>query len=149
MSWCLQVGCVVGCIWFEVEGCWLDLEQNWRKIPSYFDLREQGCPLDLDMTLYFGSVSSVFLSLFLCLIFSYEMSLFIGNSIAFDLEFSLNIYWELIMNYEFNLVVHFIRIFHMSLFFLKLSHGFLYLMLPHGLISFVDIADIINWKLIW
>ena len=52
----------------------------------------------LEMTLYFDRVSVVF-SLSKCSpFFSYEKPLFIGNSIVLNLEFYLNIYWELIMN---------------------------------------------------
>ena len=91
------------------EGLWLDLKLNWRKIPTLiWKSRNEldfwgskGALLDLEMTLYFGSINRVFLSKFLSSFFffsSYEKPLFIGNSIAFDLEFSLSIYWELIMN---------------------------------------------------
>ena len=91
------------------------------------------------------SISMVFLSRFLFFFFSYEKPLFISNSIAFDLEFSLGMYWELITNFEFkfklkfefNLFFHLIRNFHVSFFFffffLTLLHGFLHLMLPCGL----------------
>ena len=47
--------------------------------------------LDLEMTLYFGKVSVGFFSLSFSP-FSYEKPLFIGNSIVFNLEFSLSIY---------------------------------------------------------
>ena len=71
------------------------------------------------------SISMVFLSRFLFFFFSYEKPLFISNSIAFDLEFSLGMYWELITNFEFkfklkfefNLFFHLIRNFHVSFFF--------------------------------
>ena len=51
----------------------------------------------LEMTPYFGKVSVVF-SFLVFSSFSYEKPLFIGNSIVFNLEFFLNIYWELIMD---------------------------------------------------
>ena len=68
--------------------------------------------------------------------FSYEKPLFISNSIVFNL--GIFSYHLLRINYEFNLVFHLIRAFHIGLFFLTLPSGFLYLMLPCGLISFVD-----------
>ena len=88
------------------EGRWFDLDLNWRKIPTLIlksrnelgFLGSKDALLDLEMTLYFDSVNRVFLSKFLSPIFSYRKPLFTGNLIAFDLEFSLNIYWELIMN---------------------------------------------------
>ena len=91
--------------WFVVESRWLDLELNWRKLlaliwrsrnePWFWG--SKGAFLDLEMTLYFGRVSVGFFSLSFS-IFSYEKPLFISNSIVFNLEFSLSIYWELIMN---------------------------------------------------
>ena len=50
------------------------------------------------------------------------LSLFIDTSIVFNLEFSPSIYWEL--NYEFNLVFHLIRTFHISLFFWRCHMAF-------------------------
>ena len=90
-------------IWCESR--WLDLDWNWRKIPTLiWKIRNEldfwgskGALLDLEMTLYFGKVSVGFFSLSFSL-FLYEKPLFISSSIAFDLEFSLSIYWELIMN---------------------------------------------------
>ena len=91
--------------WFEVKGCWLHLKLNWRKISTLiwrsrnepWFWGSKGAFLDLEMTLYFGRVSVGFFSLSFS-IFSYEKPLFISNSIVFNLEFSLSIYWELIMN---------------------------------------------------
>ena len=94
--------------WFGVEGRWLDLELNWRKLLALIWRSRnkpwfwwsKGALLDLEMTLYFGRVLVGFFSPSFSF-FSYEKSLFIGNSIIFNLEFSLNIYWELITNFEF------------------------------------------------
>ena len=90
--------------WFEVKGRWLDLELNWRKISTFiwksrnepWFWGRKGVFLDLEMTLYFDRVSVGFFSL--SPHFSYEKPLFIGNSIVFNLEFYLSIYWELIVN---------------------------------------------------
>ena len=107
------------------NGCWLDLDLNWRKIPTLIWRSRnvldfwgsKGAFFDLEITLYFDRMLVGLFSLNFYLLISYKKLLFIGNLIAFDLEFSLNIYWELIMNYVFNLVFHLIRTFHMSLFF--------------------------------
>ena len=80
--------------WFEVEGRWLDLELNWRKISTLiwrsrnepWFWGSKGALLDLEMSLYFGSVSRVFLSKFLHF-FPYKKPLFIGDSMTFNLEF--------------------------------------------------------------
>ena len=116
--------------WFEVEGHWPDLKLNWRKIstliwrsrnePWFWE--SKGALLDLEITLYFGRVSVEFFSLSFSPFSSYVKPLFIGNSIIFNLEFSLSIYWEL--NYEFNLVFHLIRTFYIGLFFLRCHISF-------------------------
>ena len=116
--------------WFEVEGHWPDLELNWRKIstliwrsrnePWFWE--SKGALLDLEITLYFGWVSVEFFSLSFSPFSSYVKPLFIGNSIVLNLEFSLNIYWEL--NYEFNLVFHLIRTFHIDFFFWRYHMAF-------------------------
>ena len=70
--------------WFEVEGRWLDLKLNWRKIstliwrsrnePCFWG--SKGALLDLKITLYFGRVSvGFFLSKFLP--FSHMRSLYL------------------------------------------------------------------------
>ena len=95
--------------WFEVQGRWLDLELNWRKISTLI-WRNRNEPwfwgskdvfLDLEMTLYFGSVRRVFLSKFLFL-FSYEKPLFIGDSMIFNLEFFFSQHL-LRVNYKFRI----------------------------------------------
>lgn len=101
--WCLQVEWIVECAWFDVRAVGLISNLIQGESPLWFEqvgigLDEQwnSCEL-LEMTLYFGRVSVVFFSLSV-LSFSYEKPLFIGNSIIFNLEFSLSIYWELIMD---------------------------------------------------
>ena len=93
--------------------------------------------LDFEVILYFGSVP-----------FSYEKLLFIGDSMVFDLEFSLSIYWELMINYKFNLVLHLIRTFHMSLFFWSCHMAF-FIWLCHVAWFHLLTIHIINYKLIW
>ena len=109
-------------------------------------LREQGCSFELrDDSLFWQSVSMVFLSLFL-IFFLYEKPLFIGNLIIFNLKFSLSIYWEL--NYEFNLVFHLIRTFHIGLFFWSCHMAF-FIWCCHVAWFHLLIIRIINWRLIW
>ena len=97
-----------------------------------------------DDTLFWQSVCSVFsLSV---LIFLNEKSLFIGNSIVLNLEFSLNIYWEL--NYEFNLVFHLIRTFHIDFFFWRCHMAFFIWCCHVAWFHSLIIHDI-NWRLIW
>ena len=131
------------------EGLWLDLKLNWRKIPTLIwksrneldFLGSKGALLDLEMTLYFGSINRVFLSKFLSsfffFFFIWETSIYRQlNSIWFGI-FSQHL---LRVNYEFNFVFHLIRAFHMSFFFQvpMLPHDFLHLMLSRSLISFAD-----------
>ena len=120
--------------------------------------------LDLEMTLYFGSVSVGFFSISFSP-FSYEESLFISNLIVFNLEFSLSIYWELITNFEFkfkfdlNFGLAFNKNIPYDSFLLTLPYGFLHLMLPCGLISLADhphhqleinlITNIWSWTIGW
>ena len=100
----------------------------------------------LEMTLYFGRVSVLFF-LSKCLsFFSYEKPLFIGNSIVFNLEFSLRIYWEL--NYEFNLVFHLIRTFPIGLFFWRCHIAF-FIWCCNVAWFHSPIVHVINWILIW
>ena len=109
-------------------------------------LREKGCSFELrDGSLFWQSVSMVFLSLFL-IFFLYEKSLFIGNLIIFNLKFSLSIYWEL--NYEFNLVFHLIRTFHIGVFF-WCCHMAFFIWCCHVAWFHLLIIRIINWRLIW
>ena len=81
--------------WFEVEGRWLDLKLNWRKIftliwrsrnETWF-WGSKGALFDLETTLYFGRVSVGFSSLSFSFFFSYEKPLFISDSIVFNLKF--------------------------------------------------------------
>ena len=128
-------------------------------------MREQGCSFGLrDNFLFWQNVSRVFLSKFLSF-FSYEKPLFIGNSTVFNLKFSLNIYWELITNFEFkfkfdlNFGLAFNKNIPYDSFLLTLSYGFLHLMLPCGLISLADhphhqleinlITNIWSWTIGW
>ena len=120
--------------------------------------------LDLEMTLYFGSVSVGFFSISFSP-FSYEKPLFISNLIVFNLEFSLSIYWELITNFEFkfkfdlNFGLAFNKNIPYDSFLLTLPYGFLHLMLPCGLISLADhphhqleinlITNIWSWTIGW
>ena len=109
-------------------------------------LREKGCSFELrDDSLFWQSVSMVFLSLFL-IFFLYEKPLFIGNLIIFNLKFSLSIYWEL--NYEFNLVFHLIRTFHIGVFF-WCCHMAFFIWCCHVAWFHLLIIRIINWRLIW
>ena len=99
----------------------------------------------LEMTLYFGKVSVVF-SLLVFSPSSYEKPLFIGNSIVFNLEFSLSIYWEL--NYEFYLVFYLIRTFHIGLFFWRCHMAF-FIWCFHVAWFHSLIVHVIIWRLIW
>ena len=36
--WCLQVECLIGCIWFDVEGCWPNPELNQKEVEAKFQL---------------------------------------------------------------------------------------------------------------
>ena len=118
-------------------------------------LREQRCSFGLkDESLFWQSISRVFFSRFMFCFFSYKKSLFISNSIIFDLKFSLDIYWELITNFEFNLFFHLIRNFHVSFFFffLTLLRDFLHLMLPCGLDTchfYVSHGNSKIWHVAW
>ena len=65
---------------------------DWMYLSFDLELRKQGYLFGLrDNSLFWKSVSRVFLSKFLS-IFSYEKPLFLGNSMVFNLDFSLNIY---------------------------------------------------------
>ena len=130
VSWSLQVGYMIGCIWSSVKGRWLNPKlyqkelkrkiltlvwsRNWPwifffigdKIDLGFEW-ERKCFLDLDMALYFRRVFVWFFSLSVSHFLIWEASI-IGNSMVFDLQFFLNIYLELIIKFEFNLALHLI-----------------------------------------
>ena len=50
MIWCVQVGCVIGCIWFNIEGCWLHAKLNEKELEgkSIVWFEEVGMSLDFD-----------------------------------------------------------------------------------------------------
>ena len=114
--------------WFGVEGRWLDLELNWRKIPTLIRRirnepwfwESKGALLDLEMTLYFGRVSVGFFSPSFLI---WETSIYRQlNSIWFGIV-SQHL---LRINYEFNLVFHLIRTFHIGFFFWRCHMTFLF-----------------------
>ena len=109
-------------------------------------LREQGCSFGLrDDSLFWQSVSRVFLSLFLCPFLIWEASICRQlNSVWFWI-FSQHL---LRVNYEFNLAFHLIRTFHMSLFFWRWNMAF-FIWCCHMAWFDLLVVHIINWKLIW
>jgi len=127
-------------------------------------LRDQECSFGLrDDTLFWQNVIGFFSLSFSP--FSYEKPLFLGNSIVFNLEFSLSTYWELMTNFEFkfkfdlNFGLAFSKNIPYDSFLLTLSCGFLHLMLPRGMISLADhphhqleinlITNIWSWSIGW
>ena len=48
--WCVQVGCVIGCIWFDVEGCWPNPKLSQKEVEGKFLLwfEEVGISLDCE-----------------------------------------------------------------------------------------------------
>ena len=110
------------------EGLWLDLKLNWRKIPTLIRRirnepwfwESKGALLDLEMTLYFGRVSVGF---FFPSFLIWETSIYRQlNSIWFGIV-SQHL---LRINYEFNLVFHLIRTFHIGFFFWRCHMTFLF-----------------------
>ena len=150
----LDVWLDVSEFWFEVECRWFDLDLNWRKTPTLIWRSRnevdfwgsKGALLDLEMTLYFDRMSVGFFSLNFCHIFLiWEASIYKQpNSIWFWIFFQ----HLLRVNYEFNLVFHLIRAFHMSLFFWHCHMAF-FIWCCHVVWFHLLIIHIINWRLIW
>ena len=120
MLWCLQVEWIVEYAWFDAMA--VGLISNWikRESPLWFEkvgisLDEQWNSCELrDDSLFWQSVSVVFSLSVYPLFLIWDASIYWQfNNIWFGI-FSQHL---LRVNYEFNLVFHLIRAFHMSLFF--------------------------------
>ena len=120
MLWCLQVEWIVEHAWFDAMV--IGLISNWIKRESPLWFEEIGISLDeqwnscelRDDSLFWQSVSVVFSLSVYPLFLIWDASIYWQfNNIWFGI-FSQHL---LRVNYEFNLVFHLIRAFHMSLFF--------------------------------
>ena len=106
-----------------------------------------------DDSLFWQSVSSVFSLSVLSL--SHMRSPYLYATQWYLIWNFLSIFIESWIIYEFNLVFHLIKTFHIGVFLLTLPYDFLHLMLLRGLISFADhphhqleinlIANILSW----
>ena len=160
----------VGLISHQIKGTWWKiLTLIWRSRNEPWFWGSCDALLDLEINLYFDRVSigffslSVYLFFFFLFFFLYEKPIFIGDSMVIDLEFSLNIYWDLIcfkkkkdlitnFEFEFNFGLVFNKNFPCASFILTLPHGFhishnpmawthvisMCIVVTHGLAMWVD-----------